>query len=158
MGWTVDVSFKNSPIHGVGVFAKKLIPAGTRVWQFDETMAVSDQAALSRLDPGMVRYALHGGYLHKPSDKLLWYTDGMQYMNHASSPLANVGLGLWPPLHEDHTIALRDIAPGEELLEDYGFWSDGGLEPDHWLYPFYATYCPEHLDFLADLGRVRVAA
>ena len=28
----------------------------------------------------------------------LWYTDGMQYMNHAATPMANIGLTTWPPL------------------------------------------------------------
>lgn len=158
MGWKVDVDFKKSPIHGTGVFARRLIRAGTRIWEFDDGMIVSDSDALAKLGRKQIRYALHGGYLHKPSDRLLWYTDGMQYMNHATAPTANIGLGMWPPLAEDHTIALRDIEPGEELLEDYGFWADGGLSPDHWLYPFYRLYCPEHLEFLASLNPIREAA
>lgn len=158
MGWTVDVSFKSSPVHGVGVFARQAIPAGTRVWEYDRSMTISDPASFARLDPAQVRYALHGGYLHKPSDRLLWYTDGMQYMNHASTPLANIGLGTWPPLEQDHTVALRDIAAGEELLEDYGFWADGGVDSSHWLHPYYVRYCPEHLDFLSSLEPARAAA
>ena len=142
MGWNVDVSFENSPIHGVGVFARQPIPAGTRVWEYDESMTVCDRHSLGRLGPRQLRYALHGGYLHKPSDRFLWYTDGMQFMNHAAGPLANVGLGTWPPLREDHTVALRDIAAGEELFEDYGFWADAGLEPDHWLRPLYLRPLP----------------
>jgi hypothetical protein len=158
LGWTLDVSFRKSPIHGTGVFAKSLIPAGTRIWEYDDTMIASDAASLARLDAGLIRFALHGGYLHKPSDRLLWYTDGMQYMNHAESPRANVGLGRWPALTEDHTIALRDIAPGEELFEDYCFWAEDGVDPGHWLHPFYLRYCPEHLVFLDRLRRVRRAA
>jgi hypothetical protein len=156
--WTIDVSFKKSPIHGTGVFAKERIPAGARVWEYDPTMMACDEATLVRLEPGTIRFALHGGYLHKPSDRLLWYTDGMQYMNHAEGPRANIGLGTWPALSEDHTIALRDIAPGEELLEDYCFWAGGGVAPGHWLHSFYIRYCPEHLGFLARLSRLRVAA
>jgi len=151
LGWTVDVTFKNSRVHGTGVFAKRPIPAGTRVWQYDSSMKVCDRFALTTLDPERLRYALHGGYLHKPSDRFLWYTDGMQFMNHRAAPFANVGLGFWPELREDHTIALRNIAAGEELFEDYGFWSDAGVEPDHWLYPLYADYCPEHLAFLSGI-------
>lgn len=152
------MSFKNSPIHGTGVFAKGLIPAGARIWEYDGTMMASDEISLARLDPGMIRFALHGGYLHKPSDRLVWYTDGMQYMNHAEMPRANIGLNKWPALTEDHTIALRDIQAGEELFEDYGFWADGGVDPGHWLYPFYLRYCPEHLSFLDQLRRERKAA
>jgi hypothetical protein len=158
LGWNVDVTFESSPVHGVGVFARQPIPAGARVWQYDESMTVSDRHSIGRLEPRQLRYALHGGYLHKPSDRFLWYTDGMQFMNHAAGSLANVGLGTWPPLWDDHTVALRDIAAGEELFEDYGFWADGGLEPEHWLHPLYLGHCPEHFAFLSSLGALQVAA
>jgi hypothetical protein len=142
----------------MGVFAGQAIPAGTRIWQYDESMFIFDRAKLARLSPKQIHRVLHGGYLHRPSDRLLWYTDGMEYMNHAGSTAANVGLREWPPLHEDHTVALRDIRPGEELLEDYGFWSDAGLHPSHWLYPFYLQHCPQHFAFLSSLTRMPAAA
>ncbi len=142
----------------MGVFARHPIAAGTRVWQFDDSMYVCDEAAFERLSPRERRFALHGGYLHKPSDKFLWYTDGMQFMNHRPAPEANLGLGRWPDLAEDHTVALRDIAAGEELSEDYGFWSDCGVHPDHWLHRYYLAHCPEHLSFLLELESIRKAA
>ena len=158
MGWTVEVAFRNSSIHGIGVFAKTPICAGTRIWEYDEGMRVCDGPAMAALNPRQLRYALHGGYLHKPSDRFLWYTDGMQYMNHADGVLANIGLGVWPALKEDHTVALRDIAPGEELFEDYAFWADGGLSPTHWLHGLYVAHCPEHLAFLRSLTVLAEAA
>ena len=158
MSWTVDVDFKKSGVHGTGVFARRPIAAGTRIWQFDRTMQVCDREAMYALSPRKLRFALHGGYYHKPSGMFLWYTDGMQYMNHASTPMANIGLAFWPPLDADHTVALRDIAPGEELFEDYTFWADGGLAPDHWLYRLYLEHCPEHYAFLCSLEALRVAA
>lgn len=158
MGWTVDVDFKKSPVHGFGVFARKPIEAGTRIWQVDPTMHVCDRPEMYALPPKKLRFALHGGYYHKPSARFLWYVDGMQYMNHAAGAAANIGLSVWPPLEEDHTVALRDIAAGEELFEDYGFWADGGLSPDHWLHPLYAAHCPEHLAFLESLTPLRIAA
>jgi len=158
LGWLVDVDFKNSSIHGMGIFARCPIKAGTRLWQYDDAMHACDEAAFERLTPRERRFALHGGYLHKPSDKFLWYTDGMQFMNHRCTPDANVGLGVWPALAEDHTLALRDIAAGEELTEDYTFWSDGGIATDHWLNRFYLAHCPEHLAFLHQLEVLRPAA
>lgn len=142
----------------MGIFARKPIRAGTRLWQYDDSMHVCDEAAFERLTARERRFALHGGYLHKPSDTFLWYTDGMQFMNHRRTPDANVGLGAWPALKEDHTIALRDIAAGEELTEDYTFWSDAGIGPDHWLHRFYMAHCPEHLKFLRRLEALREAA
>jgi hypothetical protein len=142
----------------MGVFATQKIPAGTRIWEYDRSMRVFDSKSLSALAPRQIHRVLHGGYLHRPSDQLLWYTDGMEYMNHAPTPAANIGLGYWPSLREDHTIALRDIAPGEELFEDYGFWSDAGLHPSHWLHPFYLKFCPGHYTFLSSLTQLPAAA
>ncbi len=158
LAWKVNVEFRASSVHGKGIFAREAIAAGTRVWEVDESMHFCDRAALMALGRTKLRFALHGGYLHKPSGKFLWYQDGMQYMNHAFTPAANVGLGVWPPLKEDHTIALRDIAAGEELFEDYTFWADGGLEPGHWLHQLYAEFHPEHMAFLRSLEDVPAAA
>ena len=158
MGWLVGVEFKSSPVEGKGIFARNKIKAGTRLWQFDDTMHVCDAADLARLDPETLAFALHGGYLHGPSDKFLWYRDGMQFMNHAAGTGANVGLGFWPELRSDHCVALRDIAPGEELFEDYTFWANVGLEPWHWLYPFYMRAGQRHHGFLKSLTAQQVAA
>lgn len=121
-------------------------------------MHVSDLAGLGRLRPDRLGFALHGGYLHAPSDKFLWYTDGMQYMNHAETGVANIGLDFWPDLHDDHCVALRNIEPGEELLEDYAFWADGGLRPGHWLHRLYLEHCREHYTFLASLEPMKIPA
>lgn len=158
MGWRISVEFKTSNIHGTGVFAKFPIKAGTRLWEYDHTMNVSDRAELRSLSPERLRFALHGGYLHAPSDKFLWYTDGMQFMNHAETGIANVGLGFWPELSDDHCVALRDIEPGEELLEDYAFWANGGLSPGHWLHQFYMEFCREHYAFLTSLEPLKIPA
>ena len=158
MSWLVSVEFKTSHVEGMGIFARSDIKSGTKLWQFDESMKVADAKSLARLDPKRLAFALHGGYLHGPSDKFLWYTDGMQYMNHAPGRLANVGLGYWPALREDHCVALRDIAEGEELFEDYSFWANEGLEPDHWLHPFYMSHGSRHCEFLKSLVGEPVAA
>ena len=155
----VEVEFRTSPIHGIGIFARRPIPARSAgVWQVDEAMHICDAAALAALEPSLLSFALHGGYLHKPSDKFIWYNDGMQYMNHMANLGANIGLGTWPPAEKDHCVALRDLAIGEELLEDYTFWSDGGVQSRHWLHRFYAEYCPEHFTFLQSLEALKQAA
>jgi SET domain-containing protein len=159
LGWKVDVHFKRSRIHGIGVFASERIPAGTRIWQVDPTMYIADRRTLPALPPEDLRYALLAGYLHRPSGRFVWYEDGMQFMNHGSGELANVGLDHWPQrLFDDHMVALRDIRPGEELREDYGFCLDGGLAPDHWMRPLYLGHAPEHYNFLLGLQRLPVAA
>jgi hypothetical protein len=158
MGWTVDVEFKPSPIEGIGTFALKPIPRGTKVWTFDASMRVCDLPDLAALSPERLRFALHGGYYHQPSDRFVWYEDGMHLVNHAFAPRANIGITEWTALEDDNCTALRDIAAGEELLEDYSFWSVHGLDPGHWLHRLYRDFCPEHFDFLAELEARRVAA
>lgn len=151
MGWNVNVDVRRSEVHGVGLFATRPIQAGTRVWQFDPSMHVCNRRALAGLQPSMLPQALYSGYLHEPSELFLWYTDGMQFMNHADEGEANVGLDYWPRLRDDHSVALRDIEAGEELREDYRNCLMGGLTPDHWLAPFYLAYCPSHYSFLLGL-------
>ncbi|CAN5602503.1 hypothetical protein BH23PSE1_BH23PSE1_09360 [soil metagenome] len=158
MGWNVAVDFKASPIHGSGAFAREAVAAGTKVWSFDDTMQVCGLADLATLEPQKLHFALHGGYLHHPSGKFVWYDDGMQFVNHAPGSQSNIGITEWTPLREDNCTALRDIAPGEELLEDYAFWSISELHPEHWLRKLYRDFCPGHYHFLMGLSRQRVAA
>lgn len=152
MGWNVDVEFRSSPLHGTGAFARCDIAAGTKVWQFDTSMNVGGLVELAALPPKMLAFALHGGYLHHPSGKFVWYADGMHLVNHASGAGANIGITEWTPLEEDNCTALRDIAAGEELLEDYAFWSVLSLDPEHWLPKLYRDFCPEHYAFLTQIS------
>jgi hypothetical protein len=158
LGWTVNVHLKRSGVHGIGVFASQHIPAGSKVWRVDGNMHVRDRKTLPLVPPEELTYALLAGYLHPPSGKFVWYEDGMQFMNHGGWR-ANVGLHYWPQqLWDDHVVALRDIAPGEELLEDYTFCLDGGLARDHWMRSLYLAHCRGHYDFLLGLERLPVAA
>ncbi len=158
MGWNVDVVFKKSTLHGTGVFARQPIAKGTKVWAFDDSMHVCDLADLAALSREDLHYALHGGFLHHPTQKFVWYRDGQEFVNHAAAPNANIGITEWTALEEDNCTALRDIEVGEELTEDYRFWSVHGLAKDHWLYKLYADFCPGHLEFLMSLEKDARAA
>lgn len=158
MSWRVKVTFRRSRLHGIGVFAEQPIRKGTKVWVIDEDMKICGPADLGRLPPDELRFALHGGYLHFPSQKFVYYSDGMEYVNHADGPRANIGITEWTSLAEDNCTALRDITPGEELLEDYTFWSVLHLRQDHWLTHLYRDFCPEHYMFLAAVEERRATA
>jgi len=152
MTWISKVEFKESATHGRGVFAAERIPAGTKVWEFDRKMVVAyGPEGLLTLPRPVLHFALHGGYLHHPSDRFVWYNDGMQYVNHAPGKAANIGITEWTPLEEDNCTALRDIEAGEELLEDYSFWSIARLPETHWLRDIYARHCAAHYRFLLSL-------
>ena len=151
MGWNANVEVRRSAVHGCGVFAAEPIPAGTRIWQVDASMRICDRTQLARLAPSTLARALKAGYVHEPTGLFVWYTDGMQFMNHGEGRAANVGLHYWPALEDDHIVALRDIELGEELREDYRGCLRAGLAPDHWLAPFYRAFCPSHYRFLLEL-------
>ena len=151
MGWKVDVHFKQSNVHGIGVFATHRIAAGTPIWQVDATMRFADRRTLPALAPEELTFALLAGYLHRPSGRFVWYEDGMQFMNHGTGLAANVGLDHWPQrLLDDRMTALRDIEHGEELREDYAFCLDGGLAPDHWMRPLYLTHAGDSRLFVVE--------
>jgi len=158
MSWKVKIDVKPSGVHGTGVFSEEFIPAGTVVWQFDGSMHAVEVGRLLELDRETLYRALLAGYLHEPTGKFVWYSDGMQFVNHAQGSLANIATPEWTPLDEDRCIATRDIQPGEELFEDYGFWAIFNLDPGHPLLGIYRRYCPEHYDFMLSLGEVRKAA
>jgi hypothetical protein len=151
VAWKVNVAFLESSVHGTGVFARERIRKGTKIWEYDDSMFVESRKQMEKMDGKYLPYVLKAGYLHRTSGKFLWYTDGMQFINHATD--ANVGLDYWPRLEQDHIVALRDIAPGEELCEDYGMCLAGGLAPDHWLRPLYLAHCRGHYEFLLDLAQ-----
>ncbi len=144
MSWLTKVAFGKSLVHGIGIFALEPIKRGTKVWTVDSSMKFVKPAELAKLPMDELRFALLGGYLHSPSQRFIYYDDGMEYMNHASGDVANIGAREWPPLLEDNCIALRDIVAGEELLEDYTFWSSIALRNDHWLTELYRRYLPSH--------------
>ena len=156
MAWLKRVRFEPSPVHGIGVFADEPIKAGEKVWCYDEAMSVGGPGELGGLSPGELSFALHGGYYHAIANKFVWYLDGMQYVNHADPPVANIGIHDWTPLEDDHCAALRDIAPGEEMLEDYEFWSIFKLPESHWMHDFYREFAAEHYNFLYRIHERRI--
>lgn len=156
MTWLANVEFRDSSVHGMGAFAREPIRKGTKVWTVDPTMKFVGPADLRKLPPEEIRFALHGGYLHQPSQTFVYYADGMEYVNHAARHAANIGILEWTPLMEDNCTALRDIEAGEELFEDYSFWSIMQVRKRHWLIDLYKDFCPEHYSFLLEIEQERM--
>ncbi|MEW6306396.1 MAG: SET domain-containing protein [Verrucomicrobiota bacterium] len=105
-----------STIHGMGLFAIEAIPRGTPVWRFqpgfDREFAPEEFAALPRPAQEHLRwfaFVVTEGYFILSGDHAC-------FMNHSATP--NTGA---PPkaVEPVTTIALRDIAAGEELTCDY---------------------------------------
>jgi hypothetical protein len=102
-----------SPEIGWGVVATKLIPKGTITWIFDPLDQVFTPDDIRKLDP-IYKDKLHT-YTYRDNEGnfvLCW--DNARFVNHSfnSSCMSTA---------YNFEVAVRDINPGEELTDDYGY-------------------------------------
>ena len=106
-----------SAIHGLGVFAAEAIARGTEVWRFTPGFDLDvEPRALDALPAHAREWLLVYGYLDPRLGRFILCCDDARYINHSAAP------NLRPDFaREPHGVdlALRDIAPGEELTVDY---------------------------------------
>ena len=119
------VSLKPSATHGIGVFAIRDIPRGTRAIFSKETgeyirLSMAEVAAL----PAHSRDFIETYYLYDADHYFIpahgcKVMDMANYLNHSASPnIVSVDEGRWFE-------ATRNISEGEELFVDYGDIVDG---------------------------------
>ncbi|HEX8821397.1 MAG TPA: SET domain-containing protein [Archangium sp.] len=118
-----------SGIHGIGLFAGEPIPTGTVIWEFEPPV---DQRftpeEVARMSPEMKMFLSR--YAYSERGTLVLCGDHARFMNH--SPTPNCG----NDSTRKFTLALRDIAPGEELTDNYATMEDswdvfkGIIEPE----------------------------
>lgn len=97
---------------GRGVIAREPIPAGSHILDFVGPVVNGAQVAD------------HGLFLQVGNDAFLGSSGGLDdYVNHACEP----NCGLRPEGETIRLVAIRDIAPGEELTFDYSTWMTGGI-------------------------------
>ena len=115
---------KKSSVHGFGIFAKTLIPKGTRVVEYVGEKITKAEA--DRRGPKLVRYAKE----HKEQGAVYLFElnkrydiDGhvsyntAKYINHSCDPNCEIEIirgHIW-------VVALKDIIKGEELSYNYGY-------------------------------------
>lgn len=106
-----------SGIHGLGLFARDPIPQGSPIWQFqpgfDHHFTPEQFAALPEIARDHTRWFC---YVRIPDLHVILSGDHACFINHAPTP--NTGA----PQHDadsPYTIALRDIAAGEEITCNY---------------------------------------
>ena len=107
-----ELRFINDII-GYGVVAKKLIPKGTITWVQDELDQVFPPERAASVSPEMLRHLETYSYTNGAGDKILCW-DNAKYVNHSFRPTCM-------STAYDFEIALRDIQPGEQLTDDYGY-------------------------------------
>lgn len=114
----------SSTIHGLGLFAKKLIPRGTVWWHArpEDVLIITKEQFLT-LDASKksikmneyIRTLLTYSYYERELDALIFCLDNSRYVNHSIN--ANSGAS------EDEngfcSVSLKDIQEGEEITEDY---------------------------------------
>ncbi len=116
---TVWCTLKPSNVHGIGVFALRDIPKGTKViWEYDTVEEVTLTEDEFKSLPKPIQEEILHRTIFEEGQPLTFLdpncaTNYRSYMNHSSTPNTN---GIY---------ALIDIKQGEELTEDYttmGVW------------------------------------
>ena len=112
---TVKTYVAPSSIHGVGLFAAELIPAQTVIWQFNQHIdkVYSDKSFLKvcqKTNEHTVCHLLNCSYIR--GGRFYYVTDNARFINHADQ--ANIAF-----IDDLSEVALRQIEPHEEILENY---------------------------------------
>ena len=108
----VDHYVGQSAIHGLGVFTKKPISAGSKVWKFDPMFDVEIPASLvDRFPEEEKRTVFRHAEFIKHLNVFRLGNDGDIFMNHSAMPsLVDQG---------EEMVAARDLPAGAELTCDY---------------------------------------
>ena len=107
-----EIRFINK-IVGYGVVATKLIPKGTITWVQDELDQIYTPDAVEKLSPLMQNYLETYCFRNAKGEKILCW-DYAKYVNHSFKPTCF-------STAYDFEFAVRDIHPGEQLTDDYGY-------------------------------------
>lgn len=107
-----ELKFINPDI-GYGVVATDFIPKGTITWTFDKLDRVFTPHDLSHLDPLYLEILEKYTFRDNKGNHILCW-DNARYVNHSFQPSCITTA-------YDFELAVRDIYPGEELTDDYGF-------------------------------------
>ena len=113
----IPVRVRPSQIHGLGLFTVEVVPAGTPIWRFqpgfDQVFSPAAFAALPAPAQAHVRWF---GFVRAEDDHWVLSGDHACFMNHALAPNTGApGAGT----RNVTTVALSEIAAGEELTCDY---------------------------------------
>lgn len=107
-----ELRFINDVV-GYGVVAKKFIPKGTITWVQDDLDQVYAPEDVVKISPMMQEYLETYCFTNNKGEKVLCW-DNAKFVNHSfnSSCMSTA---------YDFEIAIRDIHPGEQLTDDYGY-------------------------------------
>jgi hypothetical protein len=125
----VKTCIGQSRIHGIGLFAAEDVPAGTVIWQIEPPFDVFfDRESFELLTEIAKEHVDKYSYWSPEHQAYVLCGDDARFMNHSDEPNTSEGC-------DRCTVAVRDIAAGEELTCSYhelapGPFGHGGfLEP-----------------------------
>jgi uncharacterized protein len=107
-----ELRFINDKI-GYGVVATKFIPKGTITWTLDKLDRIFTPAEIRSMSP-VYREIMDKYTYRNPAGNHVFCWDNARFVNHSSN--ANCITTAY-----EFEIAIRDIQPGEELTDDYGY-------------------------------------
>ena len=107
-----ELRFINDVV-GYGVVAKKFIPKGTITWVQDDLDQVFTPEAIQKLNPVILNHLDTYCFTNNKGEKILCW-DNAKFVNHSFNPSCM-------STAYDFEIAIRDIYPGEQLTDDYGY-------------------------------------
>ena len=113
----IETQVRPSKIHGMGLFAVRAVPGGTPVWRFeagfDHDFSPVQFAALPAIAQ---RHARWFCFVSKVDGHVILSGDHACFINHSPAPNTGALPGASLPVV---TVALRDIAAGEEITCNY---------------------------------------
>lgn len=113
----VETRVGSSAIHGMGLFAKNSLPKGTPIWRFEPGFdQVFSAKAIAELPSVAQDHARHFSFISKADGFSILSGDHACFINHSDSPNTGAPTESTPAVT---TVALRDIAAGEEITCNY---------------------------------------
>ncbi len=98
---------------GYGVVATKFIPKGTITWALDKLDRIFTPSQIKMMDP-LYQHVLDTYTYRNPEGNHILCWDNARFVNHSSN--SNCITTAY-----EFEIAVRDIHPGEQLTDDYGY-------------------------------------
>lgn len=157
---TIQTYLDKDEYGGRGVFAGESVKKGDVVWRYNETatrvISIDEYRALIAIDDEMAKTLKKHSYPWRLNYNgvflpvLMHDLDNANFTNHSDTPnMGNITDPAHPHYHErsDVSIALRDIAKGEQLTYDYFSFVEGSM--DEW------DGLENCIQFLIDMGHPR---
>jgi SET domain-containing protein len=107
-------TLKESPNHGIGIFADEDIPINTLIWSPSPALSLHySEEEFEKLSSEDKKVITHYGYFHRKNKVWHLAADDSRYVNHSKNPTSVVTKDGWG------LQALTNIKKGEEITQNY---------------------------------------